>query len=118
MLLEALPALSLLRNDLMAPEDELPPISYEVTRTNLLRNMGMTIATRPAASGSRARGLDTLGEEDEMDASVFDQVEDGRTDRRYVHLRLMHMGRTDKQGSYRFTIRKSLISLPGTESST
>ena len=82
MLLEALPALSLLRNDLMAPTDGPAPIPYEVTRANLLRNMGMSIATRPAASGSRARGLETLGEEDEMEATVFDQIEDGRKDLR------------------------------------
>ena len=87
MLLEALPALALLRNDLAAPTDNPAAISYEVTRANLLRNMGMTIATRPAASGSRARGLETLGEGDEEDGiyvTEVEEVDDGINSRRSV----------------------------------
>lgn len=84
MLIEALPALSLLRNDLVAPDKTSTPIPYEVTRANLLRNMGMTIATRPAASGSRARGLDTLGEVDERCAMGLEEAHAGDRDTRYV----------------------------------
>lgn len=81
MLIQSLPALSLLRNDLQAPANALPPIPYEVTRANLLQNMGMTIATRPAASGCRARGLDTLGEEEEVGDHLLNSTQDSRRGR-------------------------------------
>lgn len=93
-LIEALPALSLLRNDLAASTSKPTPIPYEVARANLLRNMGMTIATRPAASGSRNRGLDTLGEEnEEICASQSDLVEEGGRDRMYAHRAIVCTGR-------------------------
>lgn len=73
LLLGAMPALQQLRNDLCAASAEsLPPIPYETTRANLLRNMGMSIATKPAASGSRMRGLDTLGEEADFSEPLSD----------------------------------------------
>jgi hypothetical protein len=43
----------------------LPVFEGEVARRNMLRNIGMTIATRPAVAGGTSNRLGTLGEEEE-----------------------------------------------------
>jgi hypothetical protein len=45
----------------------LPVFEGEVARRNMLRNIGMTIATRPAVAGGTLNRLGTLGEEEEQE---------------------------------------------------
>jgi hypothetical protein len=45
----------------------LPVFEGEVARRNMLRNIGMTIATRPAVTGGTSNRLGTLGEEEEQE---------------------------------------------------
>lgn len=64
-LIAAMPALQALRQVMVPTAAALPVFEGEVARRNLLRNIGMTIATRPGVSGAASSTLECLGEEEE-----------------------------------------------------
>jgi len=60
-----MPALHVLRQSLVPTAAPLPIFEAEVSRRNILRNIGMTVGTRPANQGGNLLDLDTLGEDEE-----------------------------------------------------
>lgn len=60
-----MPALQALRQSMVPTDAALPVFEGEVARRNLLRNIGMTIATKPAVAGGASSALGCLEEEDE-----------------------------------------------------
>jgi len=64
-LIAAMPALHVLRQSLSPVPSPLPVFEAEVSRRNILRNIGMTVGTRPANQGGNLLDLDTLGEDEE-----------------------------------------------------
>ena len=64
-LIAAMPALHVLRQSLIPTASPLPVFEAEVSRRNILRNIGMTVGTRPANQGGNLLDLDTLGEDEE-----------------------------------------------------
>jgi hypothetical protein len=60
-----MPALHVLRQSLTPVPSPLPVFEAEVSRRNILRNIGMTVGTRPANQGGNLLDLDTLGEDEE-----------------------------------------------------
>jgi len=64
-LIAAMPALHVLRQSIVPTANPLPVFEAEVSRRNILRNIGMTVGTRPANQGGNILDLDTLGEDEE-----------------------------------------------------
>jgi hypothetical protein len=67
-LIAAMPALHVLRQSLTPVPSPLPVFEAEVSRRNILRNIGMTVGTRPANQGGNLLDLATLGEDEEEEA--------------------------------------------------
>jgi hypothetical protein len=80
-LIAAMPALHIFRQSLEPQSSPLPVFEAEVSRRNILRNIGMTIGTRPANAGSNLMTLDTMGEDEEVDTlGVQEEDEDAYVD--------------------------------------
>jgi hypothetical protein len=60
-----MPALHILRQSLIPSSSPLPVFEAEVSRRNILRNIGLTMGTRPANVGSNLMNLEIMGEEEE-----------------------------------------------------
>jgi hypothetical protein len=65
-----MPALHVLRASLVPTSSPLPVFEAEVSRRNTLRNIGMTVGTRPANAGGNLLNLDTLGEGEEEEKEI------------------------------------------------
>jgi hypothetical protein len=68
-----MPALHVLRQSLVPTASPLPVFEAEVSRRNILRDIGMTVGTRPANQGGNLLDLATLGEdEEEAEYATYD----------------------------------------------
>ena len=72
-LIAAMPALHILRQSLIPSSSPLPVFEAEVSRRNILRNIGLTMGTRPANAGSNLMNLDILGEEEEGEVETQEE---------------------------------------------
>ena len=70
-----MPALQILRASLVPTASPLPVFEAEVSRRNILRNIGMTVGTRPANAGGNLLNLDTLGEDAEEEEEEEEEEE-------------------------------------------